>query len=98
MSTYFDDNFGLLVLFVFIVGFIGDVIIHIGTYVKFPFKKPWFAQGLIPYYRSMEIGKNKLYKKITGYILSGIAGGIACVIAVVFAQLILYLINEFSAN
>lgn len=89
-----DERFGLLVLFVFIVGFIGDVLIHIGTYVRFPFKKPWFAQGLIPYYRSMEFGKNKLMKKISGYVLSGIAGGLACVVAVVFAKLILNLIKD----
>lgn len=90
MIDYFNERFGFLVLFVFIVGFLGDVFIHLGTYLKFPFKKPWFAQGLIPYYKSMEIGKNKLSKAMSGYVLSGIAGGIACVIGVVIGQLLLY--------
>ncbi len=74
---YFDDRFGFLVLFVFISGFMGDIIIHIGTKIKFPFKKQWFAQGLVPYY------------KANGFLISGILGGLACVVALVFGQLIL---------
>ncbi len=87
INDYFNERFGFLVLFVFIVGFLGDFLIHIGTHLKFPFKKPWFAQGLIPYYKSMKIGKSKT---MNSWILSGIAGGIACVISVVFGQLLFY--------
>lgn len=98
MDTYFNERFVFLVLFVFIVGVLGDILIHIGTHLKFPFGRPWFAQGLIPYYKSMEIGKNKLSKVMSSYILSGIAGGIACVIAVVFGQLLLYAMESNESS
>jgi hypothetical protein len=38
----------------------------------------------------MEFGSSKMSKVASSYILSGIAGGIACVIGVIFGQLLLY--------
>jgi hypothetical protein len=90
INDYFNEQFGLLVLFVLISGIIGDIFIHAGTYLKFPFIKPWFAQGLIPYYKSMELGKHKYLRFISSLLLSGFAGGIACIIALIFGQLFLY--------
>jgi hypothetical protein len=86
VSDYFNDNFGILLAFVFLAGFIGDILIHIGTGIKFPFGKPWFAQGLIPYYKSMVIKNNKF----SGWVLSGLAGGVACIISLFFVELFLY--------
>jgi hypothetical protein len=77
-DEHFNESFGYLVLFVFIIGVLGDLIIHVGTGIKFPMKKPWFAQGLVPYYDA------------NGWILGAIFGGLACVIAVVFGQLLLW--------
>ncbi len=92
INNYFDEKFGYLVLFVFISGIIGDMLIHLGTKIKFPFDKPWFAQGLKPYYKSMEINKSIF----SSWILSGIAGGIACVIGLVFGQLLLYAMEDMQ--
>ena len=87
MNDYFNEKFGILVVFVLLAGFIGDVAIHIAAmYLRFPCGKLWFAQGLIPYFKSMEFGNGKLF----GYFSSGLAGGIACVIGLVFGQLFLY--------
>lgn len=77
INEYFNEKFGFLVLFVFIVGVLGDLAIHAGTHLKFPFNKNWFAQGLVPYY------------KANGWILGAILGGLACVFALVFGQLLL---------
>jgi len=93
-SDHFSEKFGILVGFVLLAGFIGDVLIHIGTHIKFPFKKQWFAQGLIPYYTSMEIRGNN----ISGWILSGLAGGIACVIALIFGELFAYANDELKKD
>lgn len=90
INNYFDNKFGFLVLFVLIVGIIGDILIHFGTYISFPFKKPWFAQGLVPYYKSLELGQNKYVRLLSSLLLSGLLGGIACVIGLVFGQLLLY--------
>jgi hypothetical protein len=79
MNEYFNKCFGFLVLFVFVTGFISDLLINAGTRMKFPFGSPWFAQGLIPYYKSV------------GWIVGAILGGIACVFAAVIAQLLLKL-------
>lgn len=78
-DDYFNKRFGYLVLFVFIIGVLGDLLIHAGTHLKFPFKNPWFAQGLVQYY------------KANGWILGAILGGLACVVAVVFGMLLLKL-------
>jgi hypothetical protein len=87
LENSFDNRFGILVAFVMLAGFIGDILIHLAAmHLKFPFNKRWFAQGLIPYFKSMEIKKSK----ISGYFLSGLAGGIACVIGLIIGQLFLY--------
>jgi hypothetical protein len=83
MSDYFNESFGFLILFIFIVGFVSDLLINAGTRIKFPYRSPWFAQGLVPYYKSV------------GWFIGAILGGIACVVALVFAQLLLKLKESF---
>ncbi len=91
INNYFDDKFGYLILFVMCAGIIGDIIIHFGTYISFPFKKPWFAQGLVPYYKSLEFGTNKYLRFMSSLMISGLLGGIACVIGLIFGQIFLYI-------
>lgn len=90
IDNYFNNTFGMLVLFVFVAGIVGDIVIHMGTKIRFPNKKPWFAQGLRPYYKSLEYGKGKLIKSFNSWLISGIFGGIACIVALVFGQLFMY--------
>jgi hypothetical protein len=86
VSNNFNDRFGILLAFVLIGGFIGDILIHLAAvHLKFPYGKPWFAQGLKPYFESLEYRKSKLI----GYFLSGLLGGLACVVALIIGQLFL---------
>lgn len=85
MNNYFNEKFGILVGFVLLAGFIGDVIIHIMVD-----KTKWFAQGLKPYYKSM--GK----RIVVNYFISGLAGGIACIIALLLGQLFYYIFEYFN--
>jgi len=71
-------------LFVFIVGFIGDVIVH---YLA---KNKILGASLMPYYKSL----SKNYYLTIFY--GGILGGIACLIALLGSDLILYLIEKID--
>lgn len=86
INNYFNEQFGYLILFVFISGIIGDLIIHVGTTLKSPFNSKWFAQSLVPYY------------KTNGWVMGAFYGGIACVISVVFGQLLLYVKDTKENN
>ncbi len=90
LDDYFNNRFGMLVLFVLLAGIIGDILIHFGTYIKFPCNKPWFAQGLKPYYKSVEFGKTPYMRFASSLIISGLFGGIACIIGLIIGQLLLY--------
>ena len=85
IDNYFNESFGFLVLFVFIAGFAGDSLIHAGTNGQIPFIGQ-FAQSLVPYYRT------------NGFIKSGIFGGLACVIALIFGQLLLFAKEKDETN
>lgn len=77
------DNFnGLRYLFVFIIGFLGDVVVHILAH-----KKIW-AVGLLPYYKTL----NYKFPGST-WLIGGFLGGIACLIALLGADIILTVIN-----
>lgn len=79
-----------LYLFVFICGFIGDIIINILS------KNGILGVSLRPYYNSLRnfypISFNKEIKEI---IYGGILGGLACLVALFGADLIIHLRNEY---
>jgi len=90
IDNYFDEQFGFLILFTFIAGFIGDSLIHLGTIPKYLNGNAIIFNGLVPYYKSLEIGSKYYSKFLSSWILSGIFGGLACVVGVLLGQLLLY--------
>lgn len=80
MSSNAIDIFnGYRYLFVFIVGFIGDIIIHGLSHYNI------LARSLIYYYNSLS---QVWYKSI---FLGGFLGGLACLFALVVADIILFI-------
>ena len=76
---------GFLVLYTFIAGGLGDILIH---FLLNYFKS--FPQGLKTYYDKLEYGKSKISRILTSYIFSAVLGGIACVIGLLLGLLFLY--------
>jgi hypothetical protein len=73
---------GFQYLFVFIVGFVGDLIIHLLA------SKKILAMSLLPYYKSLSIS-TPFPKWFNIWIFGGILGGIACIIALLGSDIIL---------
>ncbi len=88
---------GWEVLFIFISGAIGDLVVHFLGEVTKGTKYP-FAQGLLEYYKSLgdkllvfnTKNWNPRNKMISGIIQGAIWGGIACVIALLISKLFLF--------
>lgn len=79
-------------LFVFLIGFMGDMVVHFLAYRK---KSGKFGLGesLIPYYNSFKkwppIGLNPQIKNV---LYSGFFGGLACMIALLGSDILLTII------
>lgn len=98
-----SGTIGWEILFIFISGAIGDIIIHWLGYISKDTKFP-FAQGLLSYYKNL--GNKFLIfntnnwslknKSISGTVQGAIWGGIACVIALLMAKLLLFAKEEIE--
>jgi hypothetical protein len=85
---------GFEILFIFIAGFIGDIIIHMLVDATKKFKVYRVASGLSPYYKSIEYGSSAFTRNISGYFNGAVYGGFACVIALLILKLFLFLLEE----
>ncbi len=87
--VYSNDKIMYEILFIFVAGCVGDMIIHVLQKMTKNTRFP-FAQSLEPYYKSLEIGTTKLYKVLSSYIIGAFWGGIACVFALLLMKLFIF--------
>ncbi len=88
---------GFEILFIFIAGCIGDIILHLLIDATKNFKKYRIAESLIPYYKSLEYGSTNFIKKFSSYFSGAVYGGFACVIGLLLMKLFLFLYEETSS-
>lgn len=82
-TDFKTGRIGYLILFVFLSGMIGDILIH--TLVKYP-----RLDGLKYYYKKLEYGSTEKMKLFSSWIISAIFGGLACVVGLLLGELFLY--------
>ncbi len=97
-TDFKGTKIGFEILFIFIAGCAGDIILHLLIDATKNFKRYKIAEGLIPYYASLEYGSNKLVKKISSYFSGAVYGGFACVIALLLLKLFLFLLEETNPS
>lgn len=85
-------------LFVFLIGFIGDMIVHFLAYRK---KRGKFGLGesLIPYYNSFKSWHPKgLNPQVKNVLYSGFFGGFACMIALLGSDILMTIIYASKSD
>jgi hypothetical protein len=90
---------GYLYLFVFLVGFFADIFIHF--FAKRKYNGSFgFGESLMPYYNSMRHWGPEWIDLpgFKSFLYGAIMGGVACMIALMGADIILTWINKDSEN
>ncbi len=97
-SDFKGTKIGFEILFIFIAGFSGDIILHLLVDATKNFKSYKIAEGLIPYYKSLEYGSSNFVKIFSSYFSGAVYGGFACVIALLLLKLFLFLLEETNPS
>jgi hypothetical protein len=97
-TDFKGTKIGFEILFIFIAGCSGDIILHLLIDATKNFKSYKIAEGLIPYYKSIEHGSSNFAKKFSSYFNGAVYGGFACVIALMLLKLFLFLLEETNPS
>ena len=97
-ADFKGTKIGFEILFIFIAGCSGDIILHLLVDATKKFKSYKIAEGLIPYYKSLECGTSNFVKKFCSYFSGAVYGGVACVIALLLLKLFLFLLEETNPS
>lgn|SRR5574343_993126 len=91
-----DQFFDIEFLYIFIAGIIGDMIVHFFAYQQ-SIGNLGFGKSLMPYYNSFRGLPPKMLSGNTKATLYGaISGGIACVVGLIIARVIMLVIQKIE--